>query len=307
MCRGAGKSGVVVKIKFCLLVFSVFTWCVAPMACLGETCDGCLEMELIIEDPNLLASGVLVGEIVFKNSGESPCRFGGSMSLAAGHLSFELEDPTGQISYISKRGICRKRPPQFSLLEPGDSFRHPICLFKDAHQHLFDNEGLYRIRARYHMYTVPRPPDPNPLARRRQPEIMEQYRLSSNWVDLLVHPPGRGRPHFIGQIGCVSVMEAFSCPQPIEALEKNLYRIHDYRYEQQKFLIYNSGTRCISNIVRLQEFDLEQIREARTILNHARELGCGVRMWEWIVNRLESFPPEVEGTERYNVGDGYYF
>ena len=196
---------------------------------------------------------------------------------------------------------------QFSTLNPGESVFHPVCLMKDDKNFLFVEEGLYRVRACYRN-SVPKI-EAVPKSENRPPKTIKPvgYHFNSNWVNVQVGPIGRGRPHFLDQNKCDTVLEAFSCGMPVDRLGANLYKFHDYKREQQKLQVFNAlGRKIPSRMVWHQKRDDQLISEAKIVLDYAKEVGIGVEMWEWIVWRLESFPLDDQGRGRFDVKAGFY-
>jgi hypothetical protein len=198
---------------------------------------------------------------------------------------------------------------QHATIPPGESFFHPVCLLKDENRFLFTTEGLHRIRACYiRPPTVKIREHPNEENSQRTVVPGTGFKLYSNWVDFIVQPVGRGRPHFVDQNKCNTLITVFGCKKSFTEIEANLYKFHDYKHEQEKLIVYNAiGPKIIGICVKAKNPDPQDIAEAKSVLVYAQRVGVGVEMWEWIVKRLESLPLDHLGKERFDVKNGFYF
>ena len=277
-----------------------------------------VDLELELADARIPADGVVVGELVFYNHGASPVRFGGVVSIDAhsGRLVYELVAPSGRRRrLIRSSGIADAVTAQQAELRPGEFLRHPICLVKLDGEYLFSEEGLYRLRAVYRT-GFPRPtraPDDTLTAPLSDDGYPPQW--VSTWAEIEVGPVGAGRARYIQSHPRPDLYRAFQRQADRETIRDRLAGIgndlsafQDYRHEQEKLLVYQQASSALLRcLVVEQRHDATLIEEARLALDRAERYEVGVAMWTWLVSRLETFPGEAQGTDRYVIRNGYYF
>lgn len=275
-----------------------------PSLASAGNCSEAIALEIRLEQPTILAYGVVVGQLVIRNASVDSCSFGQILSLRNPNLSYELRQPGGAVKALPRfKPLVCSESVQWAALAPGDSVAHPICLLKSEGGYLFAEEGDYEVRAILRGPLAPRLDSPGAT----QP-VPARSKTHSNWAPIKVLPVGRGRPNYVNSHRCRDILEAFKCSEGLAEIMGDLSSFGDYQREQEKLLVFQLlGRRAVRGVLLGRGRSKELFAEARQALELARSTGVGVEMWEWIVNRLENYPEHNEGRSRFNVSNGVYF
>lgn len=122
----------------------------------------------------------------------------------------------------------------------------------------------------------------------------------------------------IGFCQTKSPVTALACPRAVPCRLRRL-RLQVKQNVKRKFgkgsirrhcppsLSSKNASRLIRALLLEQKQDPELLAEANEALAFARKHQVGERMWVYIVNRLSGFPLDLEGREKWNARNGYYF
>lgn len=256
-----------------------------------------LKLKIVPDESEMPSCGAMVGYLEFENDGSEPCRISGKLA----YLTIEIECPDGvRVGLRPNEDREEAGPsPQLAELDQGDWVRHPLCLLKHEGAHIFENAGRYRIRAKYRTLAVQSAPDDGPVV-----VTTSGHRGDSDWVEINVSAPLRGRPNYVNSHKWNNLVGAFR--GDMAEIKARLGDSMAYRREQEKLLVYQEGG-GVGTLVRGRIRDENALKIARANLLRAKRVGVGVEMWEWIVARLAELPADSTNRTGYDARGGYIF
>ncbi|MBK7047892.1 MAG: hypothetical protein IPH48_15590 [bacterium] len=282
---------------------------ILPMRCaaviaavLLQAATACaLKLEIVPDEIEIPAFGVLVGYIQIENVEAKPSRIGGSLS----RLTLEIESPDGTRTRLAPNWDREEvhNPRQFAELNQGDWVRNPLCLLKSRGGYIFETPGRYRIRAHYREIAIQKVASDDITI----VETIPGKRGDSDWVEIVVGPPRWGRPNYVNLHPWDDLVGAFR-GGGLGEIQSHLDDCRDYRHEQEKLLVYqDAGDGLWRALIHDRVRDKQVLYLAKERLVRAKRVGAGRDMWEWIVARLEELPTSADAATRLNARNGYLF
>lgn len=272
------------------------TLVIAALFCTGNALA--LKLEVVLDESEIPSCGAIVGYLEFENDGPAPIRIGGALP----YLTIEVEGPDGthiSLNPNSHRGRPQSR--QIAQLDQGEWVRHPLCLLIHQNGHIFEKVGRYRVRAKYRELAIQH----IALDDSTVLETIPGNRGDSNWVEVNVSAPLRGRPQYVNSHSWYDLIGAFR--DDMTDVRAHLGDVQDYRREQEKLLVYQESGGALSALVRDRVRDEQALGNAHANLLRAQRVGVGVEMWEWIVAQLEALPADSGSSVEHNSKNGYMF
>ncbi len=273
---------------------------VAASASAGSRCDQ-VTMELRLAEVAIPLDGVVVGELVFTNTGRDTSGICAGVSLCghSGRLVYDLERPDGRVVELRVRNLGDRESWQFARLGPGDWAAVPVFLLKLDGEFLFAATGTYRLRAVSDRHA------PAGAARSSPAEVAVRQ---SNWCELRVTEPGPGHAAWIRAVGGTNVYAALRHPRGAAEMYRNLEDFQAYRREAEKYIVYQLKGLSVLYALRNPGWQTEEsLIRARMALALARKRGLGVAFWEWIEAHFDPHQEQYYRRGVARVCNGYFF